>query len=71
METETKKIDLIELRDDMERIAGDWNGDDDQFSSGGILYTADAAECAGDIAEKCRQILGLLEEMSEYGKSID
>jgi len=44
-----------------EKIAGDWNGEDDRFISDGNAYSAEDAEMAIEKAKKLKDIL------KEYG----
>lgn len=39
------------LREKMQIISGDWNGEDKNFNSGGIVYNEDDAALAKDIVE--------------------
>lgn len=51
-------LDLHMLKQEMERIAGQWNGDEPAGE--------DRAMCAKEIAEKCEELQKLLDEMAEY-----
>jgi hypothetical protein len=44
---------------ELEKIAGDWNGEDDKFVSDGNVFSAEDAEVANDKAVEIRQLLNL------------
>lgn len=47
-----------------EEVQGGWNGEDSKYIFEGEIYHEDDAGIAGDIAEKCKELLELLEEAS-------
>ena len=51
-------LDLHMLKQEMERLAGDWNGDEPAGE--------DRATCAKEIAEKCEELQERLDDMAEY-----
>ena len=54
-------LDIQRLQDEMAKIHSSWNGKDTEFQFGGIVYREEDVHIAGEIATKCGDILGLLE----------
>lgn len=46
-----------------------WNGKDKEYVVDGIVYDEDAAICAGEIVDKCKELKTLTDEFNQYGKS--
>ena len=53
---------LKELKNSMDEIASGWNGKDDKFIAGGVIYYEDDAHLADEIAGKCQDLIKSLEE---------
>ena len=51
---------LDKLREEYEEISGGWNGEDEQFTSGGNIYHEEDAHIAKDIVEKIDELKELL-----------
>lgn len=54
------KDNLEEAKKSLETIAGDWNGEDAQFQSGGVPYSEDDAHAASDGVDLIDQLLPIL-----------
>ncbi len=64
MNPKPKLIDLEKLKKDMEEIAGSWNGENSQFTCGGILYEEEDADAAQEIADLTGNLIDALETFS-------
>jgi len=53
---------LQEIKDEYNTIAGDWNGKDETFNSGGDSYSEDQAHAADQIVEQAEILQRLLNE---------
>jgi|TARA_Y100000310_G_scaffold270565_1_gene284483 hypothetical protein len=53
---------LKELKNFMDEIASGWNGKDDRFTAGGVVYDEDDAHAADEISDKAKELIKLLEE---------
>jgi hypothetical protein len=51
---------LEQLKEQYSQIAGDWNGEDKSFQSGGTVYTEDEALLATDIVDAIDHLENLL-----------
>ena len=51
---------LDKLREEYETLAGDWNGEDPSFQSGGEIYHEEDAGIASEIVEKIDELKELL-----------
>lgn len=72
MNKEVYKVGLVNLENvkkQMEEIAGDWNGEDASFISGGNLYDEADADMAQEIADQCGNLIELLADFSGCGKA--
>lgn len=56
---------MEQLKKDMERIAGDWNGEDERYISGGDVYTEEHAHIATEILDHIEKIEVLQEALTE------
>lgn len=61
MKATSLKARLEEVRKDLETIAGDWNGKDDRFLSGGDGYAEEDAHIAGEGVELIDKLLPVLD----------
>lgn len=52
--------DLEQIRDKFETIAGDWDGEETRFTSGGEMYTEEQAHQASEIVEKIDELTDLI-----------
>lgn len=52
-------------REQYEEFAGDWNGEDDKFISGGELFNEEDAQLASDIVEKIDELKELFKEFND------
>ena len=59
-------LDVANLRDEMGKISGNWNGKDDKFIVEDKLYPEEAGTCADEIVGLCNKLEDLLEEMAQY-----
>ena len=53
---------ILEIKDEYNTIAGDWNGKDESFTSGGSEYSQDQAHMALQIVEQAEILQRLLNE---------
>lgn len=51
------------LKKEAEQIAGDWNGEDERFVSGGETFFAEHAQVATELLEKIKEIKVLATEL--------
>lgn len=58
-------LELEGVRKEAEQIASDWNGKDEKFISGGLVYTEDDASLMIEITEKCKELKDLFNEVLE------
>ena len=62
---EITKIPLKQWREDMKRIASDWNGEDSSYRSEGKVYTEEQAHIAHETTELIEKLAKNLDEL-EY-----